>query len=1554
MRGPRPSTCHGVCLLVILLVSGGHAACNSNATSQLTPTSKPEISSSSLRQDLSPDCVRLNSCTDVPLGGWCPKPDQSVNWLEVNFPSVVNLTCLTLQVPFTPDSDNVPTVTQFRVLYENGTDQYGSLTTYATDTGAEVIDANYGNETGTFELELGFVLARRIRVEVVNYTIAPCLRLDVQGFIVDQVPLVPTEPTVSIDFTSVNDMSLKCEIKDPEIYNLQHFVTWFRDGAPVLSELLISGERISSLNVTGRDFSSQQQHYCEIRSCYEPFCSDGENGTYSSKSKSNIYVPGMQIVNGESTLALSEGEVKTVRLVFSAPPALLCVIGGLGPDCKVLAAATVQDDSPLRCSGNQRVLPQLLFPHVEGSNARYSASQCSLPIGTGDWEIERSIPVTPNSGAGLDGVYRSTITLAYSLDGNFNTNNAQSLQLNSTFTGRQAVCESLSITHVKTFDDKRYENYVQGEFVLYQHTTLPFEIRTFWKDCENANNGAQRARCQCGVAARIGDDVILLTRCMGEDRMVPKLFTGKTPAEKFYARSYYDGMRYEITMPTGGRLVAEETYQGSMNVWYYAGLADFNSTSGLCGTYDSDNTNDISTTRSGVVTANIDEFATSWRVDPADSYYNGRCATGHTAESGPLQAFSQCLSTDSVGSVDIIDSYLTCYMFQEFDLGADVTSFLKATQTSPGNCVEGDNLGNVFSYDSTTDSSDKPSSYPVNWDENTAREECERTVNTSAVAEKCPTSLLSEEDIANCMSDIKLTGDSGWSRTSIELLKERCRNVYGQAGPPNAVLNVMCPQDCSSQGRCTQGSCACSPDFGGADCSYNTSVAPQIQQLVPAQCNILVDTCDSVIIFGDGFLNTADLACYIQSIEVTASNFTTVMGITEASKTTFVSSNQVRCNLPSAGNYLIFVANRNDLKSNGVPFITLNPACFDCTENTTCMQKSNKCFINDVCYDDLEQNAQNNTLLCNATNNPLQWSMKLNPCPGSEPEWESGIPTDTALVFHNDETVSNVSSVQECRNLCLENVQLPCQSVEYDSKRQDCHMSKTTRKSASDYMLPVNGFTHDEWVCKNDRCEGQAVQWTEQADTVSGTNIEILNDVWTISNCRRQCQENVQCEGINFLSLRGVCILTSINSGKEPEAAPGWIHETFACRNDSDSSGSSNAVTMASVVANFAGPGNDEFRCDFPLISEGSSGLQYDVLWAVDGTWIYESTRPNSTYLPEEFNELRYGTTLQCAVSVCEAHRCEDTRGPLTTSTVYRVEIKVENVKDLVIRESEIGDPVTVRATAPPYVLCRGKIEADTDDCQIDIKLSTVNIGSDPLCPNATSVPQVSFLITKDSREQPACSLSFLNSDWQSTYTVSAKAVADQLYDGDHVINQTISIDYVVGNKINGTELFQAVQITVVDMDSQALCMSVNDPHITTFDGRLFHNFFEGEFVLYRHKTQPYEVRAFYRKCAGGRASCNCAVAIRAGDDVILIDKCGPVDSGANSFYPMTTKMFRKGTLTPGFRVLSQYEGREYKVVFPSGTILRVERSSIKSYHYINVWLKPSPSDYGQTEGNVS
>lgn len=50
------------------------------------------------------------------------------------------------------------------------------------------------------------------------------------------------------------------------------------------------------------------------------------------------------------------------------------------------------------------------------------------------------------------------------------------------------------------------------------------------------------------------------------------------------------------------------------------------------------------------------------------------------------------------------------------------------------------------------------------------------------------------------------------------------------------------------------------------------------------------------------------------------------------------------------------------------------------------------------------------------------------------------------------------------------------------------------------------------------------------------------------------------------------------------------------------------------------------------------------------------------------------------------------------------------------------------------------------------------------------------------------------------------------------------------------------IKITAVNQDTGAVCISMNDPYIVTFDGRYYEMFYEGEYVIYAHTELPYEV----------------------------------------------------------------------------------------------------------------
>ena len=59
-------------------------------------------------------------------------------------------------------------------------------------------------------------------------------------------------------------------------------------------------------------------------------------------------------------------------------------------------------------------------------------------------------------------------------------------------------------------------------------------------------------------------------------------------------------------------------------------------------------------------------------------------------------------------------------------------------------------------------------------------------------------------------------------------------------------------------------------------------------------------------------------------------------------------------------------------------------------------------------------------------------------------------------------------------------------------------------------------------------------------------------------------------------------------------------------------------------------------------------------------------------------------------------------------------------------------------------------------------------------------------------------------------------------------------------------------------------------------------------------------------------ATCNCAVAVRSGDDIILIDGCGPNSEIRNK--RMRVNVYKNGDLTEGTRLFTESNGRVNKV----------------------------------------
>lgn len=89
------------------------------------------------------------------------------------------------------------------------------------------------------------------------------------------------------------------------------------------------------------------------------------------------------------------------------------------------------------------------------------------------------------------------------------------------------------------------------------------------------------------------------------------------------------------------------------------------------------------------------------------------------------------------------------------------------------------------------------------------------------------------------------------------------------------------------------------------------------------------------------------------------------------------------------------------------------------------------------------------------------------PCPGSEVIWIQN--ASMSIAFHNHKTV-NVSSVEMCRILCVQEKDFLCQSADYNKDTKECHLSRFKAAQVGDYFKKFpDRFQYLEWQCQEGR-----------------------------------------------------------------------------------------------------------------------------------------------------------------------------------------------------------------------------------------------------------------------------------------------------------------------------------------------------------------------------------------------------------------------------------------------------------------------------------------------------
>lgn len=438
------------------------------------------------------------------------------------------------------------------------------------------------------------------------------------------------EVVAELDNSSVY---LKCSFESPAVNSsLGFIITWFRlssDGTKQELRKETTVQAFSFIELDGISLRLGDRFYCRSSSFY---LDSPDNQGPSVESKE--FFAGIKI-HPEALTVAEDG--KQHRLVFESTVPIPCTEFSQAEDeCKLtILLNTVNQDSP--SSG------------YSGSNLALSSCYVDLyqvPCNRGICS-RSSVYYTAVTDFVQDGDRGTEVLSLPIATGNFLWNSyiPDPVQI-MVKDVPAAYCYSFTDPHLITFDGRRYDNYKTGTFILYKSITRDFEVHVRQWDCGSSHYPAS---CNCGFVAKEGGDIIAFDMCNGQLHETKPHLSVKSQEIKgnnIKITESYQGKKVTITFSTG-TFIRADVGEWGMSLTLRAPGIDFQSTRGLCGTFDGDKSNDFQNSNGPFVEEeidNLDVFIESWRIMPGKSLFDRTAASPITIK---RNRYCSC-STESI------------------------------------------------------------------------------------------------------------------------------------------------------------------------------------------------------------------------------------------------------------------------------------------------------------------------------------------------------------------------------------------------------------------------------------------------------------------------------------------------------------------------------------------------------------------------------------------------------------------------------------------------------------------------------------------------------------------------------------------------------------------------------------------------------------------------------------------------------------------------------------------------------------------------------------------
>ncbi|XP_060592828.1 uncharacterized protein LOC132747457 isoform X4 [Ruditapes philippinarum] len=365
-----------------------------------------------------------------------------------------------------------------------------------------------------------------------------------------------------------------------------------------------------------------------------------------------------------------------------------------------------------------------------------------------------------------------------------------------------------------------------------------------------------------------------------------------------------------------------------------------------------------------------------------------------------------------------------------------------------------------------------------------------------------------------------------------------------------------------------------------------------------------------------------------------------------------------------------------------------------------------------------------------------------------------------------------------------------------------------------------------------------------------------------------------------------------------------------------------------------------QFKCSFNV----QEGYLYKVNWYVNGDLLVSygpTTEINELLFHEsvlEDNSIDMGFTIYCGVSALTSDGMDAGVTDTVFSKSYYAGIKISSTTIYINK----GDTAVVQMTTTVPIGCRYNEPSviNTDEECVE-KFQIFN--QDAFQCNKAGI--LNHLIQPNQR----CSNGFQTlkkgSIWNPDTVFNFDIVTTDInYDDKRLFYLLLQFPTdTMGHRIWRNYNFPLIKVIVSDNEEyeNKICYSKLDPSMRTADGSYFfqnlknNRPFPGVFMMYNNTKYGIEVQEQTKTC--GWATCACGVAIRAGKDVFMINKCGSIN------YLGFTKCGDGGILQ-----VVRMDDNKYDVFTPIGTKITI---TIFDKGQMNIVITMAPKDLYNIEG---